>query len=352
MKKSVIDYYIHHHSSSIFDSIVSGLENVGYLCEYGCPSKVKKKYSGRDFKQYNNKPHIDRMKPKTMDLIVGFGQKIRTLYKSQRCPILTTMKGAFFPLTWFCDFGLWKDSVIYNRISGLLDEINDDGIIWATDYSRSMSSQNISKRTQTGNLNIKGDFVFLPIQRMDDESIKRYFNESYPYFIKEVAKFCSRNSLKLIIKMHPEINRKVKKGNWRDIQQREIRKILKSVRKICPTEVVDGSVHWLCKNCVFMANVNAGTAVDAMMNSCVVSHCGESIFSNSGAVVHDLDIQKGLNKCLNMSNADKKILYRRQRACLYFLYNRYLLLSRDEHLSSWSNRDKVINIMKWAGYAA
>ena len=104
--------------------------------------------------------------------------------------------------------------------------------------------------------------MFLPMQHMEDERVRKHFDIPYPNFMNRVAKFCMSHNLKLVVKMHPDVQRNVTtKKTWRIGQQKVIDKCFKRLRKIMGSKFIrnEGSIHLLCQRCVFMANVNSGS---------------------------------------------------------------------------------------------
>lgn len=320
-----------------YKSLIPVLKKKGYSVSlYRVRKKIKKKRS-----QYLKYPVINEDVVKSMNLLVVFSpyatsHKARRFSKSHRVPMLHLEKG-FLPKSTLCDIqGFWGESIIFRSIKKHLDELMNDRVYcWADDYRQYLSSNNISKRKQPDtHTPLPKKFIFLPMQYMNDQSVLKFGNMPYASFVKRVAKFCSDRSITLAIKKHPHAYLK---------ETKQVNRLFKAMTKrfgkvFAP---IDGSIHWFCKNCLFMAGMNTGSIIDGLVNHSIISHCGKSIFMRSGAVIHDDDVYRGLEKCLSLSKEDKDHMKLRQKALVYYLYNRYLLLEEDTHGSELSNRDKI-----------
>jgi hypothetical protein len=255
-------------------------------------------------------------------------------YKKQ----ILHLEFGFLPNSVLCDIGgFWGEAYANDYINEELEKLNNSKFHeWSKKYSDYLIENNISKRKQPLiHSRIDKEFVFLPMQYMNDQSVLRFGNMPYPSFVKHVAKFCSDNNLVLAIKKHPHAYNK---------EPRKVDKLLKTLKKRFgkTIAVVDGSVHWFCKNCKFMAGMNTGAVSDGLINGTIISHCGKSIFEKTFAVIHDNNIIAGLEKCLSLNEEEIKFMKNRQLSLLYFLYNRYLLLEEDSFGSELSNEEKIL----------
>ncbi len=318
-------------------SIIEALKSQNAsLCFYRLRKKIKKKR-----KQYLKYPVLTEEIARQMDLLVVFSpyatsHKAKAWSDRHKVPMLHLEKG-FLPKSVLCDVkGFWGEASITNHTTRLLNNcLSEKCIEWTRQYKKFLVSNNISKRKQpSDHPNIDKGFVFLPMQYMSDQSILRFGNLPYPRFVGKVAKFCAKNNVQLVVKKHPHAYRK---------EPKKVDAMLKKMKKRFGSRfiVADGSIHWFCQNCLFMAGMNTGSIIDGLLNGIVISHCGQSIFMNSGAVIHDDDVYAGLQRCLNISSRDKVHMQQRQNAMIYFLYHKYLLLEEDTHNSKLSNADKV-----------
>lgn len=351
--RALYDPYFKIRSEKLYKQIYSGLEAKSYDVVLARPRKyMKKKYrKNKEFRDYKSTPWVDDVYKKN-DLIVSWGPGVRRELDDRFNTPILSLFGGFLPESWTCDLGgfLGASSWFVNIAKELDELMGDKYQSWGRDYGNMLSKQNKSKRSQSkNNTIISKPFVFLPMQHMKDYSVRMHGNTTYPQFMLEVGKFCAERKLGLAIKKHPNLvkkpTRKIK--TWRVNQNKEMDRIFKKIRKSLGDRlvIVEGSIHHFCKNSVFMAGMNTGTVVDAFMNSTIVSHCGKSIFVNSGAVLHNDNIQECLHACVDLPNDKKEYMMQRQKACLYWLYNRYSLLAKGEKNSELSNTEKIVRAL-------
>lgn len=303
--------------------------------------KIKKKRS--EFLKY---PVLEDRTVRNIDAMIVFSpyatsHKAKYWSQKYRKPLLHLELG-FLPKSILCDIdGFWGESKLCDVMPKILDTMsNEQNYKWAISYSTDLVENNRSKRVQPNtHTDIEDSFVFLPMQYMNDQSVLKFGNMSYSKFMTKVASFCHSNKIILAVKKHPHAYRK---------EIKEVNKLLSILKKKFGQYfiVVDGSIHWFCQNCLFMAGMNTGAIADGLINGCIISHCGQSIFMNSGAVIHDNDVTQGLQKCLSLQEDEKNRMVFRQKILLYYLYNRYLILEDDTHHSEYSNEDKVRNQLR------
>jgi capsule polysaccharide export protein KpsC/LpsZ len=282
---------------------------------------------------------------KKLDLLVVFSPYATShnaikICRKSRTPLLYLESG-FLPKSVLCDIkGFWGDSDLCSNMGNELKKISNDKCLkWSNKYRKYLISNNSSKRKQPDDHpKINEPFVFLPMQYMDDQSVLRFGNVPYGRFMKLVARFCHENKIRLIVKKHPHAYRKEKKS------VNNLIKILSKKFKNTIT-VSDGSIHWFCQNCIFMAGMNTGAIVDGLINKTITTHCGQSIFMNSGAVIHDDDVERGLGRALEISKDRSQFdkIEMCQSKLLYYLYNHYLLLEDEPFSSAKTNEEKIRN---------
>ncbi len=301
--------------------------------------RVRKKLKKRR-QVYLKYPVLDEKSARRMSIMVVFSpyatsHKAKEWSKKHRIPLLHLEKG-FLPRSVLCDSGFWGESPLHKGMPDALDKLSEENYRWARKYSQHLIKGNISKRRQPDeHPSIGGDFAFLPMQYMNDQSVLRFGNMPYPRFMKQAASFCADNKIILAIKKHPHAYRK---------EVKPVNKLLSLLKKRYGkyVKVVDGSIHRFCQECLFMIGMNTGATIDGLVNNCIISHCGQSIFEKSGAVVHNNNVPVGLQQCLSLSDEEKGHMAYRQSLLVYYLYNRYLLLEEDTHNSEYSNEDKII----------
>jgi len=338
MKFAIIEPEIESYAPVIYKDIIRALNKLHIPYKlFRVRKKIKKKRA-----KYLKYPVLSMDVLKKSSLLIVYSpyatsHKAKKYCKQYKVPLLHLEHG-FLPQSTLCDInGFWGDSRLINTISTILDKYMDEqSQKWANEYSNYLINNNISKRPQPDRYKkITKDFVFLPMQYMNDASVIQFGNMPYPRFMKHVTQFCADNNLLLAIKKHPHAYRKEPKN-----VNRILRKLQKRYNNV---RIVDGSIHWFCQNCKFMAGMNTGATIDGLVNGTIISHCGQSIFMNTGAVVHNNNVKKGLQKCIRLKNNELTIVRKRQKSLLYYLYHYYLLLSNDTHNSKLSNMEKIIN---------
>ncbi len=338
-KRIGIEAPLEDYSPVIYKSIMHVIkkDNMSYRL-FRIRKKNKKKRA-----RYNKFTLLDVSSVKKLDLLVVFSpyatsHKAKKICKNNNIPLLHLESG-FLPKSILCDIdGFWGDSCLCSRMKEELNKISEnDCMNWVKEYRSHLISKNSSKRKQPNDHpSISEPFIFLPMQYMDDQSVLRFGNMVYPKFMKLVTKFCYENGIKLVIKKHPHAYRKEKKP---------VDNLIKVLKKKFKNTVIvsDGSIHWFCKNCICMAGMNTGAIVDGLINNSIITHCGKSIFMNSGAVVHDDDVAEGLAMALEVSGNKRKLkeMNVSQSKLLYYLYNNYLLLEHDPFNSVKTNEEKI-----------
>jgi len=276
----------------------------------------------------------------------GTSHSARKICKRAKVPMFHVQNG-FLPDTVIWDiFGFWGDSPLYKNMGHEIEKFTTASCQkWSEKYSNHLVNNNSSRRPQPKKTNKVGKpYVFLPLQYMIDESILKYGTMKYSLFVKKVAAFCKEKDLVLAIKTHPRamVAKPGEKGR--------IKKLFKALKRDYPDTFrrVKGSIHELSKNSVCMVSMNSACIVDGMLNGTISVECGKTIFSNSGSIIHDKNIEAGLQKCLDLTKKEKNTMIVKQKAVLYYLYNHYLPLEKNNHKSELSNEQKIENQMRLA----
>lgn len=338
----IIEPEIEDYCPAVYSSLMSVLSGTEFKKTFlRIRKNIKKKR-----KKYEKFPLVTENDVLKSDLIIVFSpyatshniKKISTKYKK---PILHLEQG-FLQNSVICDIGgFWGDANINKYLNKELDVLMCEKYYeWADKYSSDTVINNISKRNQPeGHTDIDGEFIFVPMQYMNDQGVILFGACSYPRFLKSIASYCCDNKIILAIKRHPRVC---------DTERKNVNKVFNKLGKLYGKYFlpVEGSIHWFCRNCRFMAGMNGGAIVDGFMNKSIIFHCGDSIFKESGAVIHCNDIFVGLEKCNTIDNSKKQNIVNRQRAFLYFLYNKYLLLEKDPYISVFSNEQKIHEQLK------
>lgn len=332
-----VEAAIQDYSPATYESLLRVLKQMNFdIRLIKIRKKAKKKRA-----QYDDYPLLTSKNIKQFDLIVVFSPYATShnalqLARENKVRILCLELG-FLPKSILCDIGgFWAESRLMTEMPDKIKDHleNSDHQLWSKKYAEYLVNGNISKRPQPSkNDVIDRPFVFLPMQYMNDQSVIKFCSVSYPRFMQKVANFCKNHKLILAIKKHPHAYKK---------EPKQVDAAIKRINKASGglVKVVDGSIHYFCQKCEFMACMNTGAISDGLANNAIMSHCGQSIFMNSGSVIHDDKINDGLERCL-ISKKEDFLKY--QLATLYFLYNKYLLLEEDTHNSVMSNDEKIRN---------
>jgi len=346
----IVDATIKARNEHIFNEVCQVLKERNYVVRIGrVPGKPKSSYR----KAFKGVPCVEEILSKKTKLMVIWWTKRGVWNKYTKVPKVILFKG-LLPNTWMLDKGLLSHSVLVDLFPGVLSNCFDGQCQeWASNYRDNIVKCNISRRQQPDKteMNLPKDFVFLPMQYSKDFSIKAHCPYSYEYFMEKVAKFCSRNNLELVVKHHPDILNNPKKREWRTKEFNYVNSLLKKFKKKLKSRITvqGGSIHDLLCKCKFMVGMNTMTHMDAIINGNISFHCGTSPFMNSGAVVHDNDINRGLNDCMNMFPHDKDKIIRHQKALIYYLYNNYSILFPGSMISKYNNIEKIGYF--WNNYA-
>lgn len=353
----IVDPTIKAISESVFTSVAEAISTSGKKIVFGKPIPGLGKRAYRKCKEFNEAPLLsEQFSDETKLLIMWWSKVSHKFIKSLNTPSIILYKG-ILPDTWLADVGLLGESVLTKMLPGSLENHMDKGCQkWAKEYASAIVSSNKSKREQPSSRpNLPDKFIFLPMQYTDDISIKNHCSVPYSVFFKKVSLFCASKNISLVVKHHPDIvvkkNRRISKQarQWRNAELKKVGGLIERCRAKHGSNIIvaDGSIHWLCQKCIFMAGMNTAAHIDAIMNQCISFHTGKSAFMNSNAVVHDEDIDRGLNKCWDLSSEEKDRVYKYQKSFLYYLYNRYSIIKteNDLYFSEWNNTQKIKNLI-------
>lgn len=225
------------------------------------------------------------------------------------------------------DRKLFGDSVYYNKLANLLDDqFNEQE---AKQYCQELITKGQSKWKQQSKVIIPNvPYIFIPGQVLHDLSITHYSKTDLKTFISKTLNFATKNNLHVIYKTHPGITEKEKMHGKLELEK--FAKRLASNHK--NFHEINTSIYDLMLNAQFTACVNAGSVVDNMVTQTPVYCCGESIFIHTGAVVHNENVEAGLNSMLKRSY-DIDVMKLQQLKVIWWLKNNLL----QEHLSVEEN---------------
>jgi|TARA_Y100000310_G_scaffold344032_2_gene454654 capsule polysaccharide modification protein KpsS len=216
---------------------------------------------------------------------------------------------AWLPESILVDCGkLFSDSMYANDISTLIEQNFDEQA--CAEYRNHLLSHNISKRPQ----DTKGElpdvpYIFVPIQKIEDVSIKNYSPIGMLDFMTSVAKFAAKNKISVVFKPHPHA-----KGD-RDVIKRHTRRLEKEYRCIY---CVDAPIYKAMREALFTACVNSGSVIDNIVSQTPVYCCAKSFFYKSDAIVYDKKVGRGLEKIFKQ-DYDWKVMKMKQQKILWWL---------------------------------
>ena len=172
-----------------------------------------------------------------------------------------------------------------------------------------------SKRPQSRVVDIPASivrrYIFIPTQKFDDLSVRQYSAISYPQLLDRAVDFCRAQNLSLVIKVHPHL-----RGEARSEQLRRIRRLRASYTKVYESRA---SINFLTASALFTVTLNGGTIMDNFYTQSPVLTLAKGFFSETDAVVSDVDVLRGMSRMLAHElpwSAERK---RRQRqvVCWY-----------------------------------
>jgi hypothetical protein len=160
-------------------------------------------------------------------------------------------------------------------------------------YCNHLVKNDLSKRTQKGDDKIpNSDFIFIPGQALRDASVKKkYTRTGLLDFISYVTEFAYNNNIDIVFKPHPGL-----KGGKRHGRQKQLDHCLELKKRYGNLHIVRNSIFKILDKSLFMATVNCGSVVDAFVTQTPTYCCGRSFYMNTGALVFDEDVNRGLNR--------------------------------------------------------
>ena len=221
---------------------------------------------------------------------------------------------------------LFGDSYYHKRIKQVIDE----------GFDRKRAKQLLKKtvneqRSKWPQPNVQVipevDFIFIPGQVLHDASIEYYSKTGMLEFMQKTVEFANRKGAHVVYKPHPGLidnpmhGKRVLVNFARDL-----------ANKHKNFHIVNTSIFDLMQKARFTACVNAGSMVDNMMTQTPVYACGQSLFSNSGAIVCDPNVGRGLDVMWNKSYSETTM--REQQLKVVWWLHRTLI---QEHLGAKEN---------------
>ena len=290
-----------------------------------------------DFKQidlidYGRKdPQIDN-KLSDIDCYVGFFGKKHLAKKNH---FLNNNKPSVI-----YEAGILPDSILLDKISIFGDGQNannmpiifssmneDDDIEY---FKQNAIRNNISKRTQKGEDIIPDiPFIFIPGQSLWDVSIQMCSPIGLLKFIDKVTNFAKNNNISIVFKPHPGL----KDNQPRHGKKEQINFCTNLINKYGNLFIVNNSIFKICQKSLFMATLNCSSVADAFICNTPVYCCGNSLYSQTNALIHDENVKKGLTIMIK-KEYNKEEMIKDQNKCLMWLRHNLLLkeLSVEENV--------------------
>jgi len=215
---------------------------------------------------------------------------------------------------------LFGDSHYYDTIRNLIKECPSRTSVEG--LRRSMMKSHLSKRAQPQSDKIPDvPYIFVPGQVLYDASVVFYSKIGLKELIQRTLDFATQHKLHVVYKPHPGIGDSPAHGK-RELERFQ-KKTLKSHKNF---HVVNNSVFNLMQKAVFTSCVNSGSIIDNIVSLTPVYCCGKSFFSNSGTVVYDPNVERGLTKMLK-KDYDAKEMKLQQLRMLWWL-DKYMIQER------------------------
>lgn len=224
--------------------------------------------------------------------------------------------------------GLFKDSYYYDTIRNIISQDSSFNRDKTVNYCQNLIKNKLSKRPQIEKdqipEHIKGKYIFIPGQILHDLSIWKFAPIGMDTFIARVTEWANKNNIPVVFKMHPGIISDA------HVHGKEILvPLVKSLTKKCKNFYsIDNDIYTLIKHARFTACVNSGSIIDNLVVQSPVYSTGHSIFTNSGAIVYDPDLETGLNTMLNQTY-DWEKMKEMQLRMVNWLKNTLLFLQDD-----------------------
>lgn len=221
----------------------------------------------------------------------------------------------------------FADSYYYKTIKDLI-EVDFDADK-ADKYRCNLLTNQKSKWKQDSIVDIPfKKYIFIPGQVLHDVSIEFYSQIGMLEFIDRVVAFANNNKLNVVYKPHPGLTKGETHG--KEILKRHTERLAFKNKNF---HIISTSIFDLMKNAEFTACINAGAIIDGIVSSTPVLSCGKSFFTNTGAIIYNEKLEKGL-MCMLNKNYDFYLMKAQQLKVLYWLKNHLIQeeLGADENL--------------------
>ena len=238
-----------------------------------------------------------------------------------------------------------RSSLFYGFPEILTSYMDERHLQWVDKFCHDLIHRGITRRAQEPvSENVKQPFILLLLPRPRDIKVNLDTSYTLSSFVHEVCQYCSEHGYRLAIKPNPNLlsDRATTDRHARNIErnQRVVDRVLGEVTKkyTCAT-VVSGPIHHFCRKCMLAIDIGSNVAFDCIVNGCVTVQCSPSILSNTGAVVFRRKVRDGIAQALEIRQRTK--MRRNQKAVIYHLYHRRLILGQDIHDSELTNVEKI-----------
>jgi len=210
---------------------------------------------------------------------------------------------------------LFSDSYYLDKLASLSESNYDE--IEMEKYRNHILTNNISKRPQDKKDKIPDvKYIFIPFQILKDVSIVHYSSTGMLEFVRKTTDYAKKHGIHVVGKLHPGMMKKYANHGYDEIHS-FCNKMKKDYNNF---HVVNTSIFDLMNKAEFTACVSSGSIIDNMLSLNPVYACGRTVFGKSGAIIHDEDVERGLDTMLNKSyDANHMIL--KQKQVLWWLRN-------------------------------
>jgi Capsule polysaccharide biosynthesis protein len=211
--------------------------------------------------------------------------------------------------------GLFGSSYYRDKICGILNQLPPLPAE-AEAFRLHLLRENLTKRPQpkTADKTLSAGYVFIPGQTNYDASIVHSGNTTLIDFLRTVAAWADQNSLPVAYKEHPGLL-----PSFKQHAASELREVVDGLRlQYTNFNVVNGPIYELMSRARFTACINSGSIIDNLATLTPVYCCGQSFFSQSGAVHYDPHILQGLDTINHMIWGPTR--QNRQRELLWWLH--------------------------------
>jgi len=215
-------------------------------------------------------------------------------FRKRKVPMLVYEAGWLYRSTLVDRNKFFGDSFYFNDIKNYINK--DFDLQKAEEFRQSLLATGKSKWIQKKEQEIPNvKYVFIPGQVLHDASIDFYSKIGMKEFISTALLWANKHNLHVVYKPHPGASSKVPCHGKKELEL--FTNKLKDKYK--NFHIVNTSIYDLMSKSLFTACINAGTMVDNFTTLTPVLSCGKMLFTNSGAIIYNPNLEQGLDTMLN-----------------------------------------------------